>query len=236
VRHGFKIDAASWACAAIVSCSVSAVHAADSMTTVSGPAVFAPLTGALQLDPLFAAPQGSYQSYNATGNLAYLKAVTASSTFSGAPSIHASAFITDGNYGNGRSWIGGGSNSFVTIDLGLATHFNTVVFGRDRLGGFDDRDPGQFQILGSNDGASFQVIFDSAVVGGFSGNIDGNQSIIATLDPETYRYVRFSATSGSAAIDEISIYSLSPVPEPASYALLLAGLLVAVGASTKRRR
>lgn len=235
VKNHFSVDSARLALTALVTCSVCSAHAADSISTTPGPTAFAALTGSLQLDPLFAAPQGNYQGYNTAGNLAYLKAVTATSTIAGGASIHAPELITDGNYGNGRSWIGAGSENFVTIDLGLPTSFDTVVFGRDRLGGYDERDPGQVQILGSNDGAGFQVIFDSAIVGGFSGAINGSQSIIATLDPETYRYVRFSAASGTAAIDEIAIYNTSAVPEPSSWALLLAGLSWGVAASIKRR-
>ena len=55
---------------------------------------------------------------------------------------HAASNVNDGEYGNGSAWVSGAAGSWVKIDLGKPTAFNAIRLGRDRLGTYDDRDPG----------------------------------------------------------------------------------------------
>ncbi|MBS0659565.1 MAG: HYR domain-containing protein [Verrucomicrobia bacterium] len=62
-------------------------------------------------------------------NLAAGKTAFAKDEIGVAP--HAIAQINDGLYGNGKSWIGGSSDTFVGIDLGQRRVIDRVAFGRD---------------------------------------------------------------------------------------------------------
>ena len=70
----------------------------------------------------------------------------AKDTMSGSASVHKAAYINDGLYGPGASWVSNSRNSWIKIDLGKATKINTVTFGRDRLGELSGHNPGQFVI------------------------------------------------------------------------------------------
>lgn len=183
-------------------------------------------TGSTSTEPGYSADQGAYAEFMNTQNIALGKTATVSSAYSGAPAIHNSAFITDGKYGNGRSWIGVGPNSWLTIDLGSSQSFSTLSFGRDRLGHYNDRDPGQFTILTSDDNSSFTEIFDSSDFT-FDGTLASDQTVQATFDTATAQYVRLELAYDGAAIDEVEI---TAVPLPAAawvFISALGGLVVA---------
>ena len=156
-------------------------------------------------------------------------AATASSTLSGFPAIHSAAYLNDGFYGNGASWVSDASNSFVTLDLSQVQSVASVKIGRDRLGGFDDRDPGQFTIATSLDNSVYTTLFSSSALG-YNGTIDGAQTLRATFaSPVSSRYVRLTFANAGTAIDEIEVQA---VPEPASLAAVALGGL----AMLRRRR
>ena len=102
-------------------------------------------------------------------------------------------YLNDGLYGPGASWISNSAYSWIKIDLGKSTTINTVAFGRDRLGNFNDRDPGSFVIAvalsdnvyadgnSSNDYVEYTEVYDSEQVG-FNGIVSGSETIQAHLN------------------------------------------------------
>ncbi|MDY3555391.1 DUF1553 domain-containing protein [Gemmata sp. JC717] len=87
---------------------------------------------------------------------------TASGTYPGSPNIHALAFLNDGRYGNGRSWISNRSGrGWVEIELAEPALIDRVVWGRDREGRFADRLPTRYRIDVSLDRESWSVVASS---------------------------------------------------------------------------
>ncbi len=194
-----------------------------------------PITGPLSNDGVFVTAQGDYRGYTNPGNLALGASVAVSGTIFGYSAIHNPAFLTDGNYGNGRSWIDNAPNSWLTIDLGGIETFDILTFGRDRLGSFDDRDPGQFSISVSNDNSIFTQVFDSSSLA-FSGLLAFDQTVQAQFDAVSARFVKLSLGATGAAIDEVEImHSVSAVPVPAAAWLFGTALVGLVGISRKRK-
>jgi hypothetical protein len=234
-----QIRQSAWRLLFTVALAMTALFA-DAATLTS--ILPSPAVGLVQVKPGYAAPQGNYQAFDVTGNLAYsggaaLPAV-ANSFIAGHGAIHHPTYTNDGNYGNGASWIGTGEQSWVKIDLGGLHLIDRVQFGRDRLpGGFNDRDPGQFTIAfaasenayadgdDSSDASEYTNVFDSAPLG-FSGSIIADETILATLtEPAWARYVKLVVGGAGVAIDEIEIraaYDFA-IPTPLSVELQYAG-------------
>jgi len=192
------------------------------------------ITGGVVTDPGFSSPQGDYATFTNTQNIALGHTAIVSGTIPGFSSIHNSLYLTDGNYGNGRSWIDTGASPFLTIDLASSQDFNTILFGRDRLGAFSDRNPGQFIISISDDNSLFTQVIDSTVLG-FSGIIGLGETVEVQFNDVTAQYVRLAFANSGTAIDEIEIInnSVSTVPAPAAVWLLGSGLIGLVGARKK---
>jgi hypothetical protein len=131
------------------------------------------------------------------------------------------AYINDGLYGPGASWISNSRNSWIKIDLGTATEINTITFGRDRLGKLSGHDPGQFVISlamsdnvyadgnNSNDNLEYQIVFDSKNAG-FSGRIAGAETVVAQFTPQEARYIKITFENKGTAIDEVEAYLKQP--------------------------
>jgi len=190
----------------------------DSATAVTGPDV-------PRAD--IPAPNGTARPFDTRADLAspangFAKPAVAKDVIGGHAAIHAPAYTNDGLYGNGASWISASPDSWVKIDLGRVVLVDGVRFGRDRTGGFDDRDPGQFVVAlavsddvyadgnDQNDAAEYSVVFDSAAAG-FSGQIDAAQTLRASFAPRAARYVRVLFNSEGAAIDEVEVSGLTEV-------------------------
>jgi len=72
---------------------------------------------------------------------------------------HQLQHITDGQYGNGRSWISNElGRGWVQIELPQATAIDRVVWGRDRNGQYADRLPIRYHIEVSLDGATWTEV------------------------------------------------------------------------------
>ena len=186
-----------------------------------------PFSGALECRAGFGPPQCNAQPFDTSQDLASLVngavAAVAKNTIPGY-SIHQPQFANDGFYGNGASWIAGASNSWLKIDLGQVRLINRVTLGRDRTGGYDDRDPGQFTIevaLLDNvyangndvgDATEYTEVFDSSTAG-FSGTINGPETLQASFTPVFARFVKLNVANSGTAIDEMEVFaSRSSIP------------------------
>ena len=149
------------------------------------------------------------------------RAAVAKDNLPGFNGIHHAGHVNDGLYGNEASWISNSAYSWIKIDLGKLTNINTVAFGRDRLGNYNDRDPGQFTIavaLGdnvyadgnsSNDSIEYTMVYDSERAG-FDGSVSAAETVQAYFGAVTARYVKVTFTNPGTAIDEIEVFMVRP--------------------------
>lgn len=85
----------------------------------------------------------------------------------GANSIHQIAHLNDGRYGNERSWIAKGTRSSFQVKLAANERIRQVVWSRDRSTAgpgrrvYEDRLPLEYQILVSEDGATWRQVASS---------------------------------------------------------------------------
>ncbi len=145
----------------------------------------------------------------------------AKDTMSGSGSVHKAAYVNDGLYGPGASWISNSRNSWIKIDLGKATKINTITFGRDRMGELSGHNPGQFVISlatsddvyadgnNNNDTKEYQPVFNSEQAG-FSGTISGAETVAAQFTPQLARYIKITFENKGTAIDEVEAFMAQP--------------------------
>jgi len=182
-----------------------------------------PLIGPEICKPGYASPQCLAIPFDTGNNLAFqggsaLPAVAKDNITMDYNAIHQPEFANDGHYGNGASWVSDSVNSWLKIDLGQTILINRLTFGRDRMGGFDDRDSGQFTIAvstsdniyangdDSNDGTEYTQVVDSAVAG-FSGIINGAETVQVSFAPVLARFVKLTVADYGTAIDEIEVFA-----------------------------
>ena len=91
-------------------------------------------------------------------NVALTGKATASSLLPGYAYKHLIAFLNDGVYGNGRSWIPARNTGWAQIELAKTTKINRVVLSRDREGKLRARLLASFDILVSNDGTTWKTV------------------------------------------------------------------------------
>jgi YD repeat-containing protein len=176
--------------------------------------------------PGFSPPQCTAVPFDTSHDLAYqgngfARPAVAFDVIPGFNAIHRPEYANDGFYGNGASWISNSPNSWLKVDLGRAVMIDRVTFGRDRTGGFDDRDPGQFTIAvaltdntygngaDTDDAKEYTVIVDSQFLG-FSGDILGPETLQVSFTPVLARFVKMTFANAGTAIDELEI----PAPDP----------------------
>lgn len=145
----------------------------------------------------------------------------AKDTMSGYGSLHSAEHINDGLYGPGASWVSNSPNSWIKIDLGKVTAMNTVAFGRDRLGNFNDGDPGRFVIAlataddvyangdSSNDEQEYVEVYDSDDEG-FDGEISGAETVTAQFQLREARYIKITFANARTAVDEVEVFVARP--------------------------
>ena len=109
------------------------------------------LTGFSECRTGFSAPQCTAIEFDTSQDFAFqgngfAQPSVARDNIPGYASIHQPEFANDGFYGDGASWISNSSNSWLKIDLRQIVLVDRATLGRDRNGGFNDRDPGQFTI------------------------------------------------------------------------------------------
>jgi hypothetical protein len=103
----------------------------------------------------------------------------------------------------------------------------------------------KFQMGSTEGGDSWQVTACSTAGVSGSGPCSANASTLVGSDgtlnlapmnlSATNHYLDISATEGNVLLDELQAFDAPSVPEPSSYALLLAGMMALVGASLARR-
>ena len=129
--------------------------------------------------PGYSPPLCLAQEFDKTQDLTFAgngsaRPAVAKDTMPGFKDIHRASYVNDGLYGAGASWVSNSAYSWIKIDLGKSATINTVTFGRDRLGNYNDRDPGQFVIAvalsdniyadgnSTNDFAEYKAVYDFA--------------------------------------------------------------------------
>jgi hypothetical protein len=166
--------------------------------------------------------KGSEHTKNLTfqGN-GVARAAVAKDTLPGYNGVHQAAYANDGLYGNGASWISNSPYSWIKIDLGKITNINTVTFGRDRLGNYNDRDPGQFTIAvalsdniyadgnSSKDSIEYTLVYDSERAG-FDGSVSAAETVQAYFGSVTARFVKITFSNPGTAIDEVEVFLVQP--------------------------
>ena len=145
----------------------------------------------------------------------------AKDTIPGHSRIHDATYVNDGLYGSGASWISNSAYSWIKIDLGEARTINTITFGRDRLGNFNDGDPGQFIVAvalsddiyadgnSHDDYVEYTPVYNSNEQG-FDGIVSGPETIEANFDPVRARYVKITFENARTAVDEIEVFMIQP--------------------------
>ena len=187
---------------------------------------------------------GSYPSWN----LATRPAATAFAlNCIGGYTSHAIDHLNDGLYGNTNSWIGTSANSFAGIDLGGEFSINAIAFGRDNGGGpperpepYPDRWPGtytlQYTTVGNPDETTLDadwvtigmLTYDSA----FPDSTQYLRHVWRFDDISGATGVRVITGTSGTCIDELEVFY---IPEPATAALVGAGLLALLRRRKARR-
>jgi hypothetical protein len=195
-----------------VSQLAAATNAAEAAEVICKPGYLPPLCLAQEFDEA--------QDLTFQGNGSARPAV-AKDTIPGYSDIHRASYVNDGLYGAGASWVSNSPYSWIKIDLGKTTTINTITFGRDRLGNYNDRDPGQFVIAvalhdnvyadgnSSNDFFEYTKVYDSKQAG-FDGVVSGSETIQANFVPTEARFVKITFEKAGTAIDEVEAFMVQP--------------------------
>ena len=164
----------------------------------------------------------------------------------GAFAAHQTVHLNDGLYGNSNSWIGDTDATFAGVDLGEMYFIDSIAFGRDNTGGFNDRAQGNItiQYTSVDDPDAFTPNSDwfTLDVLNYDALFPGSPALRHEYDLDTpviatgIRLITADGgLSGGVAIDELEVFGRQ-VPEPASVAIWSLLGLVAAGFSWRRHR
>ena len=177
--------------------------------------------------PGYAPPLCLAQEFDKSSDLTFAgngtaRPAVAKDTIPGYGRIHQPAYVNDGLYGSGASWVSNSAYSWIKIDLGEARTINTITFGRDRLGNFNDGDPGQFVVAvalsdniyadgnSSNDYMEYTEVYNSREAG-FDGVVSGAETVEANFEPVTARFVKITFENARTAVDEVEVFMIQPL-------------------------
>jgi hypothetical protein len=149
---------------------------------------------------------------------------------------------------------GGPADAYITIDLGAVTRLASVALYNGHNGSFGDRGTGQFAIYGSNSIAGGQLVGATLLVNGALTQELAGQSPLTAQSfslSGSYRYISFNPITAQASSNGFfgpyvtccgsNVYALNElrvfggVPEPASWAMLMAGFGL-IGTMSRRQR
>ena len=163
------------------------------------------------------------------------------------PDIHRLAFLHDGKYGNGRSWISNKIGSgIVTIELAEVARIDRIVWGRDREDKYKDRTPTKYAIDVSVDGNTWHPVASSADRAAFGSQPEGTteQKQLAALKAELASLHRsdraylgtFTAPEATHRFHRGDPMEKREVVPPGSLAGVSAKLILAADATDGARR
>jgi len=124
--------------------------------------------------------------------------------------------INDGKFGNGRSWIAGGTKGWVQIEFTKAHNVNRIEWARDREGRFSDRVAVDYQIELSADRKNWKVVAHSGEREPFGGKADPN-AFITKLPAAKAERARALLSESAAARSKISALESGPKAWVASF-------------------
>ena len=132
--------------------------------------------------------------------------------------VYKAVYVNDGRRGD--SWVSDSADSWIKIDLGKATTFNTVSFQKGSVVSLKDSNPGQFVIAvaisdvyadgdSRNDFVEYAQVFNSEKTG-FSGALSDAETIRALFSSVKARYVKITFKKANTAIEEVKVFILRP--------------------------
>ncbi len=196
----------------------------------AGPGViFAPVSGVVDSNgPGFGTINDTINQAGLLSN--YVNGVTNFDAYIGTNPLHSPQFSPGEFFGNQ-----GTSTLTVTYDFGAAKAFNALALWNEESSGI-----GRLSLLTSLDNVTFTAL---AIVSPFDNPLANYPAEVFSFATTTARYVRFEAagcpqanpgTFAACAIGEVA-FRAGNVPEPSSWALMIAGFGL-VGAAMRRRQ
>ena len=125
---------------------------------------------------------------------------------------HSAGALVDSLYGDGSSYRSGSAVATLDFELAAPAVIHALQFGRDRMRLHRDELLGRLEILGSSDGVTFTLLFDSDLhnpIGVDLTRLAAGQTYRANFPETTVSHVRLRVRaadpSGSVTLDEVEI-------------------------------
>ena len=201
-------------------------------STAQGQAIVGAVNGVINSGgPGFGALANTWNQAGLSSN--YVSGVTDFDTYIASNPMHTWVFACCEWFSNQ-----GASSASVTYDLGLTQGVNALALWNEESSGI-----GTLDLYGSSDGISFfSLSLGLTPIDNPSGDFDYPAQVF-NFSSANVRYIRFDMSNcpqpdsdfDACAIGEVAFRTANVVPEPATYAMLLPGL-IAVGLAARRRR